>query len=389
MRITHIVERTVKVDSNVRNARVDLSQMTVTALAVITDVIQGGKPMVGFAFNSFGRYACGGSLRERFIPRLLDAAPRDLLDPSGANLDPARALALLLAREKSGGHAERSMALGTLELALWDIVAKVERRPLYQILADRFGGPAPRPDPRSSVPTYSAGGFYGAADPVASVCEEVGRWRDAGFRDAKIKAGADLTTDRKRIEAALRILPDGGRLALDLSCAFDAASGVAFAEAVEPYGLWWLEEPCDSLDFEGYHAVSATRARVAGGENLFSARDFDNFLRYGNFIGDIILQPDPPLAYGVTGLIEILSVAAAHGVPSTAIYPHGGNMMSLHTVAGLGLAGVEAYPGQFGVFGGFSREVEIRDGRASLPTAPGIGFEEQPALYALFADLVG
>lgn len=385
MRITNIVERTVKVDSNVRNARVDLSQMNVTVLAVITDVIEDGKPIVGFAFNSFGRYACGGPLRERFIPTLLKAPPQDLLDAEGLNLDPKRALDLLLAREKSGGHAERSMALGTLEFALWDIVAKVERRPLYQSLRDRFGSIPTQ----SAIPTYAAGGFYGTEEPVAGVREEVQRWCDAGFRNAKIKAGgADLATDRRRIEVALDGLSGDGRLALDLSCAFNAISGVAFAKAVAPYRLWWLEEPCDSLDFEGYHAVSATRARIAGGENLFSAQDFDNFLRYGRFEGEIILQPDPPLAYGVTGMTEILSVAAKHGVPRSAIYPHGGNMMSLHTVAGLGLAAVEAYPGLFGSFGEFSREVEISDGCVSLPTAPGIGFEEQPALYAVFADLV-
>ncbi|MEW6640673.1 MAG: enolase C-terminal domain-like protein [Pseudomonadota bacterium] len=384
MRIKAVVERTVKVDSNVRNARVDLSQMTVTALAVVTDQHVAGRPLVGFAFNSFGRYACGGSLRERFIPRLLAAEPASLLDDTG-NLNPPRILTALLAREKSGGHAERSMALGTLELALWDIVAKREGKPLYELLAARDGIRLPA---TRTIPTYAAGGFYGASDDVAPLQDEVARWRDAGFIDAKIKAGgADEALDRRRIEVALRTLAPGGRLAVDLSCAFDGAGAVRFAETFRPYGLWWLEEPCDPLDYEGFAMVRAAGAPIAAGENLFAPREFDNFLRFAQPGRDVVLQPDPPLAYGVSGMREIAAVARAHGVVLQSIFPHGGNMMSLHVAAGLGLAGVEAYPDQFGIFGGFSDEVDIRDGRASLPQAPGFGFEEQPALFRLFSEL--
>lgn len=385
MRITRVIERTIKVESKIRNARVDLSEMTATIVAVVTDVIQEGRPVVGYAFNSYGRYACGGPLRERFIPRLLATEPESFLDAEGINLDPPRILASLLAREKAGGHAERSMALGTLDCALWDIVAKIERCPLYQVLSDRFGTGRSA----TTVPVYVGGGFYGAEDPVVTLRDEVSRWVDAGYRDAKIKAGGvspDL--DRKRIEAALDLLPSGGRLALDLSCAFDAPAGVAFAREVKPYGLWWLEEPCDPLDYDGYHAVGETGVGIAGGENLFSAREFDNFLRYARLGSNIVLQPDPPLAYGITGLLDILSTAAAHGVPHASIYPHGGNLMSLHAVAGLGLGGVEAYLEQFGVFSGFGHEVRIADGRATLPALPGIGFEAQPALYAVMSDLI-
>ncbi|MGO4714347.1 enolase C-terminal domain-like protein [Bradyrhizobium sp. 2TAF24] len=384
MRIKAVIERTVKVDSNVRNARVDLSQMTVTVIAVITDQYVSGRPLAGFAFNSFGRYACGGPLRERFIPRLLAAEPKSLLDDSG-DLDPPRILAALLAREKSGGHAERSMALGTLELALWDIVAKRAGRPLYELLAERDGVPLPG---TGTIPTYAAGGFYGASDDVAPLQDEVARWRDAGFIDAKIKAGsADMTLDRRRIEAALRTLKSGARLAVDLSCAFDGVGAVRFAETFKPYGLWWLEEPCDPLDYEGFAMARAAGTPVAAGENLFAPREFDNFLRFARPGSDVVLQPDPPLAYGVSGLRDIVAIAGAHNLTPQSIFPHGGNMMSLHVAAGLGLAGVEAYPGQFGIFGGFSDEVEIGDGRASLPKAPGLGFEEQPALFRLFSEL--
>lgn len=385
MRIKTVIERTVKVDSNVRNARVDLSQMTVTALAVVTDQMIGGRPLVGFAFNSFGRYGCGGPLRDRFIPRLLAADPTSLLDDDGV-LDPPAILAFLLSREKSGGHAERSMALGTLELALWDIVAKQAGKPLYEVLAARDDIALPV---SGRIPTYAAGGFYGTNDDVASVRDEAARWRDSGFIHAKIKAGgADTATDQRRVEAALGALGRGARLAVDLSCAFDGKQAAAFARDFKPYDLWWIEEPCDPWDFEGFHEISTVGTRLAGGENLFSVREFDNLLRYADLQSEIVLQPDPPLAYGVTGLREIVDVAKQHGLARSAIFPHGGNMMSLHLAAGLGLAGVEAYPGQFGMFGGFSREIEVADGQVNLPFAPGLGFEEQPSLYRLFNELV-
>jgi D(-)-tartrate dehydratase len=384
MKIRKIIERTVKVESNVRNARVDLGEMTTSAVAIVTDIVRDGRPVVGFAFNSFGRYACGGTLRERFIPRVLQAYKTELLDATADNFDPAKLVSLLLAREKAGGHAERSMAIGTLEIALWDVVAKIEGQPLYRVLADRF---APAATVASSVATYAAGGFYGAADPVASVRAEVGKWRELGFIDVKIKGG-DAQIDPQRIEGALAVMDGRGRLALDLSCAFDAAGAVDYARLVKPYDPWWIEEPCDPLDDQGYRAVSHEGVQVAGGENLFAAQEFDSFLTHARLPGPVVLMPDPPFVYGLTGLVQTMAVADRHAVPRAAILPHGGNMMSLHAVAGLSLGAVEAYPGQFGVFGGFSDEVKVREGRATLPESPGIGFEEQPALYALFQSML-
>ena len=367
MRVRKIVERSVKVDSNVRNARVDLSQMTVTAVAVVTDVVRGGHPVVGFAFNSFGRYACGGPLRERFIPRVMQAAADELVDVTGENFDPAKLVRYLLAREKAGGHAERSMAVGTLEIALWDIVAKIEGRPLYRVLADRF---APAAVDVTSLPAYAAGGFYGASDPVASVRDEVKEWRDLGFVDAKIKGG-DADIDPRRIEAVIAVMNGRGRLALDLSCVFDAPGAVAYTRLVKRYDPWWLEEPCDPLNYQGYADVSAEGVQVAAGENLFAAQEFDAFLTYARMAGPVILMPDPPFVYGMTGLLQTIAVAERHGIPRNAIFPHGGNMMSLHAVAGLSLGAVEAYPGQFGIFGGFSNEITIGEGRATLPAKSG------------------
>lgn len=387
MKIINILEKTIALDCDLRNARVDFSEMTASVVAVVTDQFREGRRVVGYAFNSFGRYACGGPLRERFIPRLLAAAQADLLDPATGQFDPPRAVAWLLRREKPGAHAEHSMAVGTLELALWDVVGKLQGRPLYRVLAERFT-PAEAALPQT-IPCYAGGGFYRPSGDRERLGEEIRGYLDAGYTSVKIKAGGlPLSEDLARIESVLALLSDGRQLALDASCAFDRRQALAYADAIAAYGLRWLEEPCDPADFETYRAVSeAYPGMVAAGENLFACSEVENFLRYGPRGERLVLQPDPPLAYGIGEFQRMVQVALRHGVRRENILPHGGNMMSLHVAAGLGLGGAESYPGLFGAFGGFSREVSIEAGCATLPAAPGIGFEAQPALYKIFAEL--
>lgn len=386
MRIVNVIEKTVPVHAPFRNSLVDLSAMTTTLVAVVTDRLRDGKPLIGYAFSSFGRYGCSGPLRERFIPRLLGAPPEALLDASTGILSPEKAMACLMCNEKKGGHAERSMALGTLELALWDVVGKTLDQPLYRVLADSYN------DGRASVkvPCYVGGGFYaGAEQSDELLADEVRRYLDAGYVRVKIKAGGlPLVDDLRRIRNVLALLKSGSHLALDLSCAFGAEQALAFAEELVPYRLWWIEEPCDPLDFETYGLLARSYpGLLAGGENLFCAREVDNFLRYGDFAGRIVVQPDPPLSYGVGEFVRILDVARQHGVPRSQVLPHGGNLMSLHVAAAFELGSAESYPGLFAEFGGFGNQVSVEDGMVNLPHAPGIGFETQPALYRLLSQL--
>ena len=156
MKIVDIREATKPIKSEIRNAYIDFSKMTLSLVAVITDVIRDGKPVVGYGFNSNGRYGQGSLIRERFRPRVLEAKPESLLDKSGNNLDPEKIWACMMTNEKPGGHGERSVAVGTIDMAVWDAVAKIEGKPLFQLLADRYGnGTANR-----RVFVYAAGGYY-------------------------------------------------------------------------------------------------------------------------------------------------------------------------------------------------------------------------------------
>src|SRR5919112_3654186 len=137
MRILDIRETAIPLKSTLANSSFNFSEMTTSVVAVITDVMRGGKPVTGFAFNSTGRYACGAQMRQRFIPRILKTEPKSLVNEAGDNLDPEKILAVMMRNEKSGGHSERSVGIGTIEVAVWDAIAKIADKPLHRVLADR------------------------------------------------------------------------------------------------------------------------------------------------------------------------------------------------------------------------------------------------------------
>jgi L-alanine-DL-glutamate epimerase-like enolase superfamily enzyme len=128
MRITGIADIVVPISSSIRNAYIDFAQMTASVVAVFTDTMRDGKAVVGFGFNSNGRYAPQGLLRERFIPRLKAAKPDEIADGRGL-IDPVKAWDVMMRNEKPGGHGERSVAVGVLDMALWDAVSKAEGVP--------------------------------------------------------------------------------------------------------------------------------------------------------------------------------------------------------------------------------------------------------------------
>jgi L-alanine-DL-glutamate epimerase-like enolase superfamily enzyme len=383
VRIVEIVERPARIDSDIRNAWIDFSKMTASTVAVVTDVVRAGRRVIGYGFNSNGRYAAGGLMRERFIPRILGAPPEALLDDAGTNFDPHRIWTLMMTGEKPGGHGERSVAVGTLDMALWDAVAKIEERPLYRVLADRYrDGEA---DERVWV--YAAGGYYQPGKDLRALQDEMRWYLSLGYRTVKIKiGGAPLAEDVRRIEAVLEVLDgDGSRLAVDANGRFELDTALAYADALAPYGLRWYEEAGDPLDYALQAALAERYPHpTATGENLFSMQDARNLIRYGGMRpGRDVLQFDCALSYGLVEYLRTLDMLRASGWSPRSCVPHGGHQMSLNIAAGLGLGGNESYPGVFQPFGGFAESIPVEDSYVRLPDAPGIGFEEKPPLMDL------
>jgi L-alanine-DL-glutamate epimerase-like enolase superfamily enzyme len=380
MKITDIRELSVPLAGNVANALVSFAEHNVSLIAVTSDVIRNGKPLIGYAFDSIGRFAQGGILRERLIPRVLRAEPESLLAEGGELFDPARVLQVALRNEKPGGHGDRAAAAAALELAFWDLNAKINDEPAHVTIARQFGctGKA------QGIDVYAAGGYYYADENAGTLKQELESYQRMGFSAFKMKiGGASLSTDVARIESALTVVNgDGKRLAVDANGRFDLNTALDYARAIAPFGLRWYEEIGDPLDYDLNRRVAEVYAGpIATGENLFSAPDIKNLALFGGMrAGKDIFQMDPGLSYGLTEFGRMIAVLEQHGFDRAQVYPHGGHLINLHIAVGLGLGGCEAYPGVFQPFGGYPPECALENSSVRPTDAAGFGLEQKPEL---------
>lgn len=385
VRIVDVREVTKPIASPIRNAYIDFSRMTTSLVAVVTDVVRDGRRVVGYGFNSNGRYGQGGLIRERFAPRLMEADPATLLDEAGANLDPDRVWACLMQNEKPGGHGERSVAVGTIDMAVWDAHAKIAGQPLFRLLAGRHGRQA---NPRVFV--YAAGGYYYPGKDTQVLRSEMRSYLDRGYTVVKMKiGGAPLDEDRARIEAVLTEIGSDAQLAVDANGRFGLETAIAYARMLRDYTLFWYEEAGDPLDYQLQAALAEFYpGPMATGENLFSHQDARNLLRHGGLRADRDwLQFDCALSYGLCEYLRTLDVVRAAGWSPARCIPHGGHQMSLNIAAGLGLGGNESYPDLFQPYGGFPDGVRVQAGHITMPDLPGIGFEGKADLHAVMRAL--
>ncbi len=330
MKIVDIREAVVPIASDIRNAYIDFSKMNVSVVALVTDVIRDGKPVIGYGFNSNGRYAASGLLRERFLPRLREAAPQDVVTEAGDNLDPAQDLAhhddqreagrpwRALGRRRGGRHG----GVGR---------GRQDRRQAACIrhLAERHGDGNPDRD----VFVYAAGGYYYPGKDHGALQDEMRR-----YLDLRLLRGQD--EDRRRGPGRGSAAHRGGArrswARASRSRSMPMAASIwkprfAYAKALQPYDLFWYEEAGDPLDY-------ALQAELAGhydkpmatGENLFSHQDARNLLRHGGMRPDRDwLQFDCALSYGLVEYMRTLALLPEYGFSARNCIPHGGHQLSL------------------------------------------------------------
>lgn len=376
MRIVDIREMAVALEGAPANAVVNFASHDVSLVAVMSDVIRHGAPVIGYAFNSIGRFAQGGIMRSRIIPRLMSAAPDSLSD--GEYFDCRKVYQAAMRDEKPGGHGDRASAVAAIELAFWDLNAKLAEEPANITIARHFGLV-----PSREIPVYAAGGYYYPGAGIDRLRDELRSYADEGFQTYKIKVGgASVSEDISRIEAALTICGDSSRLAVDANGRFDLEQALAFARAIEPYNLRWFEEVGDPLDFAlNCEVAQAYAGAIATGENLFSLADVRNLLNFGGMRPRRdVFQMDAGLSYGLTEFANIINLMEEYGFDRQAAQPHGGHLINLHIISGLNLGGCEAYPSVFKPFGGYSPDCALEGGTVSPGERPGFGLEGKPEL---------
>ena len=247
MKIINIQEKIAPINSEIKNAYISFAKMDCSVVAITTDVKIDGENIVGYGFHSNGRYAVSELLTKRFIPRIKESEEKDLLNDEGNNFSPEKIWKVLMKNEKPGGHGERSTAVGVIDMAVWDIVSKIEQAPLYEHLAKKYGNGKFT----NKIFVYAAGGYYYPGKDIQLLQDEMKGYLDLGYTTVKMKiGGASLKEDLKRIESVLKIVGNGKNLCVDANGRFDLNTAIEYAKAIEPFNLKWYEEAGDPLDYK-------------------------------------------------------------------------------------------------------------------------------------------
>ena len=386
MKIIDIQEKTFPINSDIKNAYISFAKMDCSVVAIKTDVKINGENIIGYGFHSNGRYAVSELLKKRFIPRLKEAGSKSLINDMGDNFSPEKIWKILMQNEKPGGHGERSTAVGTIDMAIWDIVSKIEQVPLYELLAKKYG------DGKftNKIFVYAAGGYYYPGKDIPMLMDEMKSYLNMGFTTVKMKiGGAPLVEDLKRIESVLKLVGSGKNLCVDANGRFNLKTAIEYGKALEQYKLKWFEEAGDPLDYQLNAELSKNyKNSLATGENLFSMQDSRNLIRYGGMRKDIDwLQFDCSLSYGLVEYLKTLSMMKEYNWSSRRVIPHGGHQLSCNIAAGLNLGGNEIYPSLFQPFGGFPDESLVEDSFVTFPKFIGMGYEKKEKLNNLFKKL--
>ena len=253
-------------------------------------------------------------------------------------------------------------AIGSLDLAIWDIIGQALGLPVHRILGTY----------RTKIPVYAAGGYYAEGKGIGELVAEMESYVEQGFKVVKMKvAGESQRTDVERVAAVRQALgPDIG-IAIDANNGYKAYEAIRFGRAVEKYVPYWFEEVVMPDDFAGSAEVRQNLdIPIVAGENEFTRWGARDLISAGS--ADI-LNLDVIKAGGITEFRKIAALASAYHIP---VSPHGTTAMSIHTMASMdnGLI-MEVYPQARAVFDPTLPPYDVIDGHITAPDLPGLGLQ--------------
>jgi D-arabinonate dehydratase len=264
-----------------------------------------------------------------------------------------------------GRRGLTTRAISALDIALWDIRAKVAGLPLYKLL----GGY------RDRVPTYIAGGYYAEGKGLKELAEEMETNLAMGARAVKMKiGGVSIREDVERVKVVRQTIGPDVKLMVDANCAYRHYEAIQIAKRIEEYDIFWFEEPVAPDDYAGHRKVAeATTIPIATGENEYTRYGFRDLIAHHSAA---IFNADAKILGGVTEFMKVAALAQAHDLD---IAPHGSQDIHVHLVAAIanGLI-LEYYPESVDPLRVTMYEHNLTlndDGTVSPPNVPGIGIE--------------
>lgn len=264
--------------------------------------------------------------------------------------------------------------VSAIDIALWDIKAKVAGMPLYKLL----GGA------KEKVPFYVAGGYYAEGKGLPELQKEMEEYVSWGAKAVKMKVGGvSLKEDAARVKAVREAVGDDVKVMLDANSAYRFYEAIEFGKMVEEYHPYWFEEPVDADDYEGYRKVSEKLLiPIAGGENEVSRFGFRDLIKSQSIS---ILNPDATCMGGVTEYMKVAGMADAFGLDMS---PHGQQQVHVHLDCAVPNATIaEFYPPQYDakVYEAFQNPVVMNsDGTVSPSQAPGAGLDINRSVLEAF-----
>ncbi len=328
--------------------------------------LQTDAGIVGWAESTFGTMTGA--------PEVLQTILQKELKPILIGQDPAfpRRLRsdMWKALEYAGVQGMNTFAISTVDIAIWDIVAKAFGVPAYKVLGAY----------QDTCPVYSmCGWYYPNDDDLSQYKKEIENAFEEGFSGAKIKVGrSSLQDDERRIKVAMEIAGPNRRIMVDANQKFLVPEAIQRGKVYQEMGVYWYEEPIVPYDHAGYAQVAEElEIRIAAGENEYTRYAFADLIQRR---GVDVVQPDARRAGGVSEWMEIAAIADAAKLP---VASHGGGPVDLQMLLSMPNA-IYMESGSFKGAGSTLERLRMVNSAVLAPERPGMGSELRPEYLQKF-----
>lgn len=261
---------------------------------VLVELKAGFAHGLGYTYSSA---SCGQLICEKLFPVVRGQSPMDVQ---------GRWNAMIAAVRNLGRSGLASSAIAAVDMALWDLKARVLNVPIVQLLGQA----------RAAIPVYGSGGFTSYS--IEQLREQLGGWAKDGISRVKMKVGREPRQDLKRVRAAREAIGSETKLFVDANGAYSRKQALAMAERFAELGVSWFEEPVSSDDLAGLRLLrdrAPAGMDIAAGEYGYNAIYFRHMLESGAVD---VLQADATRCAGITGFLQVGVLCDAFLIPLSA-----------------------------------------------------------------------